>query len=334
MKSLIITSIANNDNEVLRVFAQNLPEDFNFIVIGDQKSPKNFHLNNCKFFGIEQQQKLGFQLLKQLPYNHYARKNIGYLIAIKERSGQIYETDDDNIPYQNFFNNRDFNQSKNILENKKWLNIYAYFTNETVWARGFPLELIKQAQSSDFKNLSHKKVFTPILQGLADENPDVDAIYRLTSKLPLYFDKNKAISLLNTYSPFNSQNTIWHKKAFPLLYIPAFVPFRMCDIYRSFIAQRICFEYGWGINFFSPSVYQKRNEHNLLNDFKDEIEGYENNYAFVAHLKQLKLHPQTNQIFTNLLICYQSLVANNFIKNQQEIAVLKLWIKDYKSLAE
>lgn len=334
MNALIITSIADDSNEILNEFAYQLPKNWDFIVIGDKKSPDNFDLKNCQFFGVAQQQKLPFEILSALPFNHYARKNIGYLIAIRAKATQIYESDDDNIPYADFFNQRDFYPQKNILANQDWVNIYAYFTQKNIWPRGLPLDLIQSKKVHCFDNLINKKIFTPIQQGLADENPDVDAIYRLTSELPLYFDKNKSIALLNTYSPFNSQNTIWHKKVFPLLYIPAFVPFRMCDIYRSFIAQRICFEYGWGINFFSPSVYQKRNEHNLMADFEDEIEGYIDNKNFVENLKNIVLHQAENKIFDNLLLCYQSLVENNFIKHQQELTLVKLWIKDCKNLLD
>ena len=65
-------------------------------------------------------------------------------------------------------------------------------------------------------------VVSPIWQGLADRNPDIDAIYRLTQPLPVHFDKTKLRIALaeGSICPFNSQNTTWFREAFPLMYLP------------------------------------------------------------------------------------------------------------------
>ena len=67
-----------------------------------------------------------------------------------------------------------------------------------------------------------------------------------------------------SWCPFNSQNTAWWPDAFPLLYLPSFCSFRMTDIWRSLVAQRIAAENGWWILFHEPTVRQERNEHNLM----------------------------------------------------------------------
>ncbi|MHC4265647.1 MAG: STELLO glycosyltransferase family protein, partial [Planctomycetota bacterium] len=68
----------------------------------------------------------------------------------------------------------------------------------------------------------------------ADDNPDVDAVYRLTQRLPLTFRKDRRLALGNgSKCPFNSQNTTWFPDAYPLLYLPAYCSFRMTDIWRS-----------------------------------------------------------------------------------------------------
>ena len=65
---------------------------------------------------------------------------------------------------------------------------------------------------------------------LAD--PDVDAVYRLTRKTPLFFDRaaEPVVLASDTWTPFNSQNTLFYREAFPLLYLPCHVSFRMTDI--------------------------------------------------------------------------------------------------------
>jgi hypothetical protein len=71
-------------------------------------------------------------------------------------------------------------------------------------------------------------------QGIADENPDVDAIYRLILPLPQNFAKDVCVALARgSWSPFNSQNTMWWKYAAPLMYLPSYRNFRITDIWRS-----------------------------------------------------------------------------------------------------
>ena len=48
-----------------------------------------------------------------------------------------------------------------------------------------------------------------IQQGLANRNPDVDAIYRLVLPLPLDFDRHPGvISRRGAWCPLNSQNNL------------------------------------------------------------------------------------------------------------------------------
>lgn len=305
--ALIITSIAKQNHPVLKQYALNAKKnDIEFIVIGDTKSPKKFKLKSCNFYSIKSQNKLDFKLAKFLPLNHYARKNLGYLIAIKNRAEIIIETDDDNIPMKNFWKSRKKNQSAFVPKKKGWVNVYKYFTNQHVWPRGFALEKIL----SNLSNL--KKIETikcPIQQGLADEDPDVDAICRLTQILPVIFRKSKNIALgKDAICPFNSQNTTWFKESFPLLYLPSYCSFRMTDIWRSFVAQRICWTCGWSILFHSSTVRQERNMHNLIDDFKDEIPGYLNNLAICKSLEKLKLKKGAENIQANMLLDRKSVV--------------------------
>ena len=54
---------------------------------------------------------------------------------------------------------------------------------------------------------------------------------------------------------------------YPLLYLPAYCSFRMTDIWRSFVAQRIAWENGWRLLFHGPTMEQERNVHDLMKDF-------------------------------------------------------------------
>lgn len=325
---LIITSIAKQDHPVLKMFAEesslrNIP----FIVVGDTKSPKEFNLTGCAYYSIERQQTLNFELAKTLPLKHYARKNLGYLIAMSRGAEIIIETDDDNLPLPNFWDNRTKLVNAHLLSNKGWVNIYKYFTDVHVWPRGFALENI-QNNLPKLEELT--SIECPIQQGLADENPDVDAIYRLTLPLPITFNKSENIALgNNSFCPFNSQNTTWFKDAFPLLYLPSHCSFRMTDIWRSFIAQRIAWTCGWSILFHQSSVWQERNDHNLMTDFRDEISGYNNNAQIYKSLKDLELQEGVENIPVNMVICYEKLIKLELI-SPEELILLNSWIDDCK----
>lgn len=330
--SLIITSISK-PNAVLEKFAKESKfNKIDFILIGDEKSPKDFHLNNCNYYSIEDQKSLSFELAEGVPKNHYSRKNLGYLLAIQNNTGIIIESDDDNIPYESFWKERRLNKKAYKLSKKGWANVYKYFTEENIWPRGFDLKHIN-AISEKLDPVNTTLVDCPIQQGLADLNPDVDAIYRLALKLPIQFNKEKLELCLdeNVWCPFNSQNTTWFKEAFPLLYLPSYCSFRMTDIWRSFVAQRIAWTMNWKINFHEPTVYQERNEHNLMKDFEDEIPGYLGNEKIVKLLQSLYLKKGIENINENLLVCYESLIKHGFIK-KEELNLLQIWIKDLKAL--
>lgn len=331
-KSLIITSIANDKNHILNTFAVECKKrNVDFIVIGDTKSPQNFKLDGCDFWSIDRQSTMLFELAKITPTRSYSRKNLGYLLAIKNGSTQLVETDDDNIPREEFWNEKQREVKSHIFENSGWVNVYSYFTKNKIWPRGFPLEELQNRQT-EFESLKYDSVNCPIQQGLADENPDVDAVYRLTYPLPINFELKAKLALgKNAWSPFNSQNTHWFKEAFPLMYLPSYCSFRMTDIWRSYVAQRISWECGWSILYHEPTVWQQRNDHNLMKDFEDEIPGYTNNFTICKELQSLHLKAGQTHIYENLITCYQKLIDINVI-GKEEMLLLKAWISDLKNV--
>ena len=102
--SLIITSIAAPNAVMKAIAAETVKREIDFIVIGDTKSPENFKLDGCRFYSVEEQEQLNFKLAKLLPKKHYSRKNIGYLLS--RNHDVIIETDDDNFPREDFWNDR------------------------------------------------------------------------------------------------------------------------------------------------------------------------------------------------------------------------------------
>ncbi len=331
--SLVITSISS-PNAVLKAYAKDCKENnVEFYLIGDSKSPKDFSLDNCHYYSLETQKGIGGKLASITPEKHYSRKNLGYLEAIRHGAKVILETDDDNFARKEFWAPRSVEKTVAAVENAGWTNLYGYFTKERIWPRGFALEHLQDALPAR-ETLSQKTVRCPIQQGLADENPDVDALYRLTLPLPLNFDKAPAVAIgEKSWCPFNSQNTTWFPEVFPLLYLPSYCSFRMTDIWRSFVAQRICWTNGWHILFHESTVWQERNEHNLMKDFEDEISGYMNNKKIAETLQDLELKGGSEHIGENLILCYEALIQLGLI-GKDEITLLKAWLDDLAAIGK
>jgi hypothetical protein len=329
--AIVVTSI-NKPGEALRQLSLgSQQENCDLIVIGDAKSPKNFTLDGCRFFDLDAQIKTGFKFAELCPANHYARKNVGYLIAIRDGALPILETDDDNIPGTEFFHHRTKRVLSPVIEANGCVNVYRYFTDSLIWPRGFPLDEINKPVIP-FDRMPVRDLYCPIQQGLADGNPDVDAIYRLLFPALLQFSKDRHLALgKGSWCPFNSQNTLWWPDAYPLLYLPSYCSFRMTDIYRSFVAQRIACTNDWYILFHKATVWQKRNEHNLMNDFKDEVPGYLKNRDIYESLQTLKLQPGTDSIFKNMRLCYERFVEMELVE-EKELALLEIWQSEIKVL--
>ena len=329
--SLVITTI-NKPNKNIRTFNEKCKKNnWNFIVVGDKKTPKNFFISHGKYLNIQSQYKTNFKFAHSCPLNNYARKNIGYLEAIKDKADIIVETDDDNYPKNYFFDKKKIKYKVDEIKNKSWINIYDIFVEKKqfIWPRGLPLTEIFKNKIKIKKKINGEFY---LQQGLSELNPDVDAIYRIVNeKINVKFKSDYKVSLGKSLSTFNSQNTIWFKKIFSLLYLPVTCSMRCTDIWRSLVVLRILKNDGKKILFFSTTMHQKRNNHDLINDFKEEIPMYLYNNRIHNILRKLILKKGERNYISNLIKCYQALVDNNFL-HKKEMKFLNHWIDDLKNL--
>lgn len=323
MNFCVITTI-NNPTKAIEILHEKFGK--NLIVVGDKKTPENWGYADVTY--LNPQIEEGWYEV-YAPYNHYARKNLGYLEAMRSGAELIYDTDDDNIPNEEW-GIRDCITNANGGTTNGWFNAYQMVGNCNIWPRGFSLKsLFKIIGCSQ----EIKERTSSIQQGLANGEPDVDAIFRLVIKKENKFSTKRSIFLeKNTWCPFNSQSTWWFPDAYPLMYLPIYATFRMTDIWRSFVAQRCLWEIGEGVTFHSPSeVFQDRNEHDLMKDFKDEVPGYLRNDEIVEILSALTLKQGKESICNNMLTCYQAIVDENILP-EMEIRTLKAWINDYENI--
>src|SRR4051794_1879866 len=99
MRAIVITTIIQQPNACLRAVADRAEKLF---VVGDVGSPESFALN-CEWYALSRQAAEFPALASALPTRHYARKNIGYLAAIRAGAAAIHDLDDDNFPLENFW---------------------------------------------------------------------------------------------------------------------------------------------------------------------------------------------------------------------------------------
>ncbi|MNR34419.1 hypothetical protein D3C85_1521910 [compost metagenome] len=114
------------------------------------------------------------------------------------------------------------------------------------------------------------------------------------------------------------------------MYLPSYCSFRMTDIWRSFVAQRIAWTCNWPILFHQSTVRQERNEHNLMTDFKEEISGYTNNHQIIKSLSELSLKNGIDNIPENMILCYNKLMELGLI-DPKELTLLEAWLLDIKA---
>lgn len=328
----VLTTIHGPSDCTKRLVDHLQNHDGRLIVVGDKKGPEQYSLRDTVFLSLKDQLSAPFRLVNCLPVGHYTRKNVGYLTAISEKAACIYETDDDNAPADSW-GPRSLAVRAVPASVEGWFNTYRCFTDEFIWPRGLPLDQVRNGSfPSGALAESPQEVEAPIQQGLADNSPDVDAVWRLLHDKPITFNRGPSICLQpGTWCPFNSQSTWWWPQAYPLMYLPSYCSFRMTDIWRSFVAQRCLWEMGYGVVFHAAEVYQERNPHDLMKDFEAEIPGYCGNQAFVDVLAAASLKSGPGHTIDNLVRCYERLIEAGFFPDK-EMALVRAWAQDIEPL--
>lgn len=327
--ALVVTSIHPPNAALAALAAGCRTKGWDFLVAGDSKSPSDFQLDGCRFLALDAQRDSGFRLGTLAPTRSYTRKNLGYLEAMRDGAEVIVETDDDNHPLPGFWDDRRLEQCCRPVAHRGWVNACAYFTSSFLYPRGMPLpharDAAPSAQAATLRDC-------PIQQGLADGDPDVDAVYRMLFPLPFHFDIDDGPVHLEAgaWCPFNSQNTTFFREAFPLLYLPAHCSFRMTDIWRGFVAQRVLAARSGGILFHAPTVVQHRNDHDLHRDFLDEIEGYSHNDKIRRCLEALELRPR-DPVRAMVEACYEAMMREGWIGSGEE-TLLQAWFDDLAAI--
>jgi len=272
----IATTTINKPTKALKLFAKN--KNCKLVVALDKKS-KKFDLKNSIVLSTKYQEKKWPKLSKLVGWNCIQRRNFAILEAFERGAEIIALIDDDNIPYKNWFKNIYVNKKircKEIKTNKKIFDPVGYTNHSNLWHRGLPLELVNNRKYK----IGKKNLITPDIQAnFWNGDPDIDAVCRMIFKPECNFKKSLFPFFSKKVSPFNSQNTLLTRKVIKDYFLFPHIG-RMDDIWASFYVTSKKYR----VLYNEPTVYQQRNVHNLIKDFKDEYIGYVNSLKLVESL--------------------------------------------------
>ena len=283
----IATTTINEPTKALKLFAKN--QNCKLIVALDKKS-KKFNLKNSIILSTRYQEKKWPKLSKLVGWNCIQRRNFAILEAFERGAETVALIDDDNIPYKNWFNNIYVHKRincKEIKTNKIIFDPVGYTNHSNLWHRGLPLELV----NNRIYKVGKKYLIKPDIQAnFWNGDPDIGAVCRMIFKPECSFKKKLFPFFSKKISPFNSQNTLIQRKVIKDYFLFPHIG-RMDDIWAAFYVTSKKYR----VVYNEPTVYQQRNVHNLIKDFKDEYIGYVNSLKLVE-----SLYKNSNNIYNFL----------------------------------
>ena len=277
MKKVIVTTSINPPTEAVEKF--DALTDWTLVVIGDLKTPKDYKLKRGIYVTPQEQEKYDKELSEAIGWKCIQRRNFGLLWAHDLGAELVALIDDDNIPYPDWGKDMLLGKTAEVDFYETALPAFDPIgaTNEKrLWHRGYPLQLIPKR---NYDQHSKRKMSFDVQADFWDGDPDIDAVCRMIYKPECKFAPSAFPLAANKMAPFNSQNTFLNGELLKDYFLFPHVG-RMDDIWAAYYVQAR----GAKVVFNRASVYQQRNEHDLVVDMKREYLGYENNLEIVTRL--------------------------------------------------
>ena len=276
MKKIIVTTSIYEPTLATKKFSE--MEGWELVVVGDTKTPhESYKKINCTYLHPEEQEKLNKELSDSIGWRCIQRRNMGFLYAYLNGADVMATVDDDNIPYDDWGQNLYVGQEIDI---DLWESHNGYFdplsvTNRSdLWHRGYPIEFLGTKNDVEYRGKAKRKVL--VQADLWDGDPDIDAMCRLSKKPCVKYDIQQPYGSLQT-SPFNSQNTFVAREVIPYYMVLPHIG-RMDDIWGSYIIQK---EFPNSVIYNKATVFQDRNEQDLVTNLENEVIGYRNTLKFI-----------------------------------------------------
>jgi GDP-4-dehydro-6-deoxy-D-mannose reductase len=251
-------------------------------------------------------------LVEVIPDGHIAKKNVGYLFAIRygakiiwdfeDSAIRIYDADLSTVPSSVFTlvtpqlsrvddvvvaaNGASKSTCSGLVLNYL-RHMDASPPVDGLWPRGFPLDCIGVDDGASLQLGGAHNI--AILQSLADRDPDLDAVGRLAhqSKILSTFvhTSGKSIAIPEgLFIPLNAQALMVWSPAFWTLLLPATVHSSVSDIWRGYIGQRIMWDYSLRAAVIPPKVQQHRDKSDLMALMEGQSELFSKTPALIRFL--------------------------------------------------
>lgn len=300
-KYIVTTTIYSPSKATLRFCEIASKKDWKFIIVGDTKTPHAAYKALEEKYPVvtyldpEQQQGLYPELSDIIGWKTIERRNIGFVHAYKEGADVVATVDDDNIPYDSWGDDLILGKEVEVdCYNHQEFSVFdpiSVTNHSTLWHRGYPINYVPKKNRIEYAG--KKKIVPKVQAGFWDGDPDIDAICRLNHMPIVKFD-DFAPFTSNQFVPFNSQNTFIAREVLPCY---AMLPYigRMDDIWGAYVLQKFFPE---SVVFSKASVFQDRNEQDLVTNLEHEIIGYRQTLELLNDLDNFKNYlPEKTNIF-------------------------------------
>ena len=277
MKKVIVTTTINPPTKAVKLFQA--MKDWDLVVIGDRKTPKDYYLERGVYMDPARQEKYDKELSDAIGWNCIQRRNFGLLVAHDMKADIVAVVDDDNIPLAGWGENLFIGQEIEVNYYETDLPAFDPIgaTNyPKLWHRGYPLQLLSKR---NYGTKTRTRVRADVQADFWNGDPDIDAICRMEYAPECDFDPAAFPIASNKLSPFNSQNTFLAGNVLNNYFLYPHVG-RMDDIWAAYYVQAKDYRVVYG----KASVFQDRNVHDLTRDMRQEYLGYENNMSIVQEL--------------------------------------------------
>jgi len=294
MKKFIVTTTINEPTIATKKFCKIAQEkDWTFVIAGDTKTPHELYYkleedySNFKYLHPQDQENLYPALSDTIGWKSIQRRNVALIYAYDQEAEVIATIDDDNIPYDNWGDNVMVGQWKEVdIFDHKIYNVFdplSPTSYDDLWHRGYPIELVPNKNEIEYKGKHMRKVM--IQADFWDGDPDIDAICRL-SKMPVCKFEDFEPFASNQIAPFNSQNTFLHRDIIPYYSVLPHAG-RMDDIWGAYIVQKY---FPGSVVYNKATVYQDRNEQDLVTNLENEVIGYRGTLDLINDLDNYTEH--------------------------------------------
>lgn len=319
--------------------------DVPFYVIGDQTSPHQDIIDFLDSFPgennyIHPEDQEDWRCSSVIGWQSVQRRNIGFLLALREGADIVITVDDDNTPMRPYRHLLILQQTIEHPFTGLELGAGNFWCDParqlvpSVRHRGFPLDV--HGGPDQMAALPSDRTRVAVAASLWYGDPDTDALTRIQDHPHITGASELARDGFTlhpeAWAPFNSQATALARHIVPAAFCIPFVG-RYDDIWASYIARAVLPDQE-RVHYGLPFVYQERNEHDLLTDLENELLGMRYTHDFIRYLRWHRLrrgYDRNETVYTQTLKIWREAAFLDFMPARSIEAALA-WCEDLESI--